>query len=106
LGYPQYSALISSYDFFFAFRSFRRLRARILLKRQNDLYALEAQMDQMDREEDKPILATCQNERDITRAAILSEIESKLNEYGISIFEQAPFRRLLPLRRPWLTEMP
>ncbi|KAK3374337.1 hypothetical protein B0T24DRAFT_626199, partial [Lasiosphaeria ovina] len=26
-GYPQYSALVSSHDPFFAFRSFRRLRA-------------------------------------------------------------------------------
>lgn len=44
-GYPQYSALISSSESFFIFRSFYRLRARVLLTKQDELNVLESRLD-------------------------------------------------------------
>lgn len=83
-GYPQYSALISSYDFFFVFRSFYRLRARLLLAKQDELHVLEAQLDQIDRDEASPFfLGTCRDDGNAGRAVLLSQIHLKLTEYGI-----------------------
>lgn len=85
-GYPQYSALISSYDFFFIFRSFRRLRARLLLSKQDEINVLEAQLDCLDREEASPFfLATCRGDRSPTRISVLDQISTKLAEYGIQV---------------------
>jgi hypothetical protein len=82
-GYPQYSALISSYDFFFAFRSFRRLRSRVLLVKQDELNVLEAQLDQLDREEARPFfLGTCRHDGNSNRTDLLNQIHSKLSDYG------------------------
>jgi hypothetical protein len=82
-GYPQYSALIASYDPFFVFRSFRRLRARSISLKQNELCALEAQLVEVDRSEPSPFfLGTCRGDRNPARAAILAQIDSKLGEYG------------------------
>jgi uncharacterized protein DUF6594 len=82
-GYPQYSALISSYDFFFAFRSFRRLRSRVLLMKQDELNVLEAQLDQLDREEGRPFfLGTCRHDGNSDRNNLLNQIHLKLSEYG------------------------
>ncbi|KAM5379416.1 hypothetical protein ACJZ2D_004114 [Fusarium nematophilum] len=82
-GYPQYSALISSYDPFFAFRSFRQLRARLLLLKQDELSVLEAQLNQMDREETSPFFrGTFRGDRNTTRAEVLAQIHSNLKDYG------------------------
>lgn len=83
-GYPQYSALISSYDFFFAFRSFRRLRSRVLLVKQDELNVLEAQLDRLDREEARPFfLGTCRHDGNSNRNDLLNQIHLKLSEYGV-----------------------
>lgn len=82
-GYPRYSALISSYDPFFAFRSFRRLRARLLLLKQDELSILEEQFDQVDRLEASPLfLGQRRADRNTVRASIVSQIDSKLADYG------------------------
>ncbi len=82
-GYPQYSALVSSYDFFFVFRSFRQLRARLLLAKQDELQVLEAQLEQLDRNEASPFfLGTCREDSNAGRAALLSQVHLKLTEYG------------------------
>ncbi|OXV10498.1 hypothetical protein Egran_01741 [Elaphomyces granulatus] len=87
-GYPQYSALISSYDFFFAFRSFRRLRSRVLLMKQDELNVLEARLDHLDREEGRPFfLGTCRHDVDgnSNRNDLLNQIHLKLSEYDASV---------------------
>jgi hypothetical protein len=104
-GYPQYSALISSYDFFFAFRSFRRLRSRVLLVKQDELNVLETQLDQLDREETRPFfLGTCRHDRNSDRNDLLNQIHLKLFEYGgpspillclALILNQIPYSRCL-----------
>jgi len=82
-GYPQYSALISSHDPFFAFRSFRQLRARLLCSMQNELDVLESQLHREDREEVSPFfLGTCRDDRNTARSALLAKIHSKLGDYG------------------------
>ncbi|KAK3295117.1 uncharacterized protein B0H64DRAFT_394294 [Chaetomium fimeti] len=81
-GYPQYSALISSYGPFFAFRSFRQLRARLLLLQQDEIGVLEARLNQVDREEASPFyLGTCRGDRNVARADIITQIHSKLADY-------------------------
>ncbi|KAI1311118.1 hypothetical protein F5Y03DRAFT_321598 [Xylaria venustula] len=85
-GYPQYSSLISSYDPFFAFRSFRRLRARLLLSKQDELSVLEAQLDRLDREEVSPFfLGTCRDDRNAERTTVLAQIYSKLADYDVFV---------------------
>jgi hypothetical protein len=83
-GYPQFSALIAADDSFFAFRSFRRLRARLLLLKQDKLSLLEHQLDQVDREETCPaFLGKSRCDRNQARLALMCQIETCLNEYGI-----------------------
>ncbi|KAK4247053.1 hypothetical protein C7999DRAFT_41578 [Corynascus novoguineensis] len=97
-GYPQYSALISSCDFFFTFRSFRQLRARLLLSRQDEIGVLEARLNQIDQEEASPFyLGSHRGDRNTTRAEVLTQIHSKLADYGIAFID-----RLLKNLNHWL----
>jgi len=50
-GYPQFSALLSAHDPFFLCLRFSRLRARILLLKQDKLVLLENKLDRIDQEE-------------------------------------------------------
>ncbi|KAK4208936.1 hypothetical protein QBC37DRAFT_451551 [Rhypophila decipiens] len=112
-GYPQYSALISSYDLFFVFRSFRRLRARLLLAKQDELCVLEAQLDQMDRDETVPFfLGTCRGgDQNPARAALLETLHLKLTAYDALVgecrnmlsYSRASSRDLASLRN-WLDD--
>ncbi|CAG7555634.1 unnamed protein product [Fusarium equiseti] len=54
-GYPRYTSLISSHGPFFLFRRFSRLRARLLLLKQDKLAVLEKQLDDIDDAEAFPI---------------------------------------------------
>ncbi|TPX13063.1 uncharacterized protein E0L32_006489 [Thyridium curvatum] len=83
-GYPQYSALISSSESFFIFRSFYRLRARVLLTKQDELHVLESRLDQVDRGEIAPFfLGTTRDDGNADRKALLAEISLKITEFGI-----------------------
>jgi hypothetical protein len=65
------------------FRRFTRLRARLLLSKQDQLTLLENQLDKVDREEESPMfLGSTRLDRNAQRKEILSQIESKLQEYG------------------------
>lgn len=65
------------------FRRFTRLRARLLLSKQDQLTLLENQLDKVDREEESPMfLGSSRLDRNAQRKEILSQIESKLQEYG------------------------
>ncbi|KAL4727146.1 hypothetical protein ACLX1H_006047 [Fusarium chlamydosporum] len=81
-GYPRFTSLISSHDSFFLFRRFSRLRARLLLIKQDRLAVLEQKLDDIDNAETIPIfLGKARIDRNQDRLSVLAEIESTLAEY-------------------------
>jgi hypothetical protein len=82
-GYPRFTALLAAYDPYVICRRFTRLRARLLLLKQDRLSALEARLDEVDDMERRPLFfGASRCDRNPERAALLSEIESQLADYG------------------------
>lgn len=82
-GYPRFTSLISSHDPFFLLRRFSRLRARLLLLKQDKLAVLEKKLDNIDDAEACDVfLGNSRIDRNQDRLAVLAEIESNLSEYG------------------------
>ena len=83
-GYPRFTALISAYERFFLCRRFNKLRARLLLLKQDRLSMLEQRLDQVDQQETSPLfLGMSRCDRNTDRLCLLSDIESCLADYGI-----------------------
>ncbi|KAL2840992.1 hypothetical protein BJY01DRAFT_15287 [Aspergillus pseudoustus] len=81
-GYPRFTALISAHEPFFMCRRFIKLRARILLLKQDRLSMLEQKLEQVDHEEASPLfLAKSRWDKNSERASLLSEIEASLSDY-------------------------
>jgi hypothetical protein len=83
-GYPRFSALLSAHPSFFVCRRFNRLRARVLLLKQDKLSLLEQQLDEIDEGEKCALFlgkSRCDSNAD--RTAILAEIEDSLADYGM-----------------------
>ncbi|KAK1838550.1 hypothetical protein CCHR01_18822 [Colletotrichum chrysophilum] len=81
-GYPRFAALIAASDSFFTFRRFLRLRARILLLKQDHLSVLEEQLDQLDENEESPLfLGRSRCDKNDARHSLLREIEQCLADY-------------------------
>ena len=82
-GYPRYTALISAYSPYFVFRRFSRLRARLLLSKQDELTVLEQKLDDIDKNEPRRLfLGKLRNANNQDRTDILSEVLKHLSEYG------------------------
>lgn len=84
-GYPRYTALISAYEPYFICRRFDKLRARVLLKKQDRLSVLEQKLDEAGDEEQSPLFlgkSRCDGNQE--RIALLGEIDSALADYGLS----------------------
>ncbi|KAK0703661.1 hypothetical protein B0T26DRAFT_744402 [Lasiosphaeria miniovina] len=82
LGYPRFTALISAHDPFLVCRQFKKLRARLLLLKQDKLSALEQRLEQIDRDETCPLfLGKGRSDGNQDRESILSEIELCLKDY-------------------------
>ncbi|KAB8215676.1 hypothetical protein BDV33DRAFT_227436 [Aspergillus novoparasiticus] len=81
-GYPRYTALLSSHSPYFLCRSFNRLRARVLLLKQDRLSLLEQQLDKLDQEESCDLfLGRSRNDKNLERITTLAEIDSCLTDY-------------------------
>ncbi|KAH8765339.1 hypothetical protein F5883DRAFT_556754 [Diaporthe sp. PMI_573] len=81
-GYPRFTALLSAYEPYLLCRSFRRLRARVLLLKQDKLSILEQKLDEVDRLEASPLfLGMSRSDQNTERVALLGEIESSLASY-------------------------
>lgn len=92
-GYPRFSALLSAQPSFFVCRRFDRLRARVLLLKQDKLSLLEQQLDEIDENEKCAIFlgkSRCDSNAD--RAAILAEIEDRLGDYGTFQYPKCYFQ--------------
>lgn len=70
------------------FRCFARLHARVLLHKQDELAEMEQRLDQLDQIDSQVdsyrLLTNRHRSGDTERRALLSEIETKLNEYSKS----------------------
>ncbi|PFH63160.1 hypothetical protein XA68_17269 [Ophiocordyceps unilateralis] len=81
-GYPRYAALLSTNGPFFLCRRFNKLRARILLLKQDRLSMLEQRLDQVDQEESSALfLGKSRADRNPERISLQSEIETCLADY-------------------------
>lgn len=82
-GYPRFTALLSAYAPFLICRRFNRLRARLLLLKQDKLSILEERLDQIDAQEASPLfLGKSRYDANMDRLSLLTEIEARLADYG------------------------
>lgn len=82
-GYPRFTALLAAYDPYVICRRFTKLRARLLLLKQDRLTVLEERLEEVDRKEICPMfLGVGRCDGNAERASVLSEIESQLADYG------------------------
>lgn len=82
-GYPRYAALISSDSSFNVCRRFLRLRARLLLYKQDNIVQLEKELDKLDREEPRLLfLGNYRRDRNNERAKVVEQIGVELAKYG------------------------
>lgn len=83
LGYPRYSALLSTHPAFFVFRRFTRTRMRLLLQKQNEILSLLEALDKMDREEAVRLsLSYFLRDSNLARHQIVGKLTKALEEYG------------------------
>ena len=83
-GYPRFAALIAANGNFILFRSFLRLRVRLLLSKQDELSLLEQRLDQVDQNETSPLfLGKSRSDRNPDRSSTLSAIDRKIVDYGV-----------------------
>ncbi|KAK4076865.1 hypothetical protein Purlil1_12547 [Purpureocillium lilacinum] len=81
-GYPRFTALLSAHKPFLICRTFNKVRARLLLLKQDRLCALEQGLEEVDREEPSPLfLGKSRCDRNDARKSLLSEIEVCLADY-------------------------
>lgn len=82
-GYPRFTALLAAYDPYIICRRFTKLRARLLLLKQDRLTVLEERLEEVDRKETRPMfLGVSRCDANAERASVLSEVESQLADYG------------------------
>ncbi|KAI1318414.1 hypothetical protein F5Y16DRAFT_134536 [Xylariaceae sp. FL0255] len=81
-GYPRLCALMEAHEGFMVCRRFTRMRARLLLLKQDRISCLEEQLDKVDREEALPLfLGKSRGDPNIERLSILSRIDASLADY-------------------------
>ena len=82
-GYPQFAALIGSHASFNVYRRFARLRARLLLSKQDKLSMLESKLDDIDAAETRELfLGNQRRDRNQERQDVLEQINFALSDYG------------------------
>ena len=81
--YPRLAALQSSNPVFSIFRRFGKLHTRCLLEAQDEICRLEERLRAIDAAETTQLyLSSRQHDNNIDCQTVLSEIKSKLREYG------------------------
>ncbi|KAI1214270.1 uncharacterized protein F4807DRAFT_119498 [Annulohypoxylon truncatum] len=92
-GYPRLCALMEAHNGFFICRRFIRLRARLLLLKQDRISCLEEQLDKADEDDTLPFfLGKSRGDPNAERLSILSQLDDSLADYD-SFLERA--RRIL-----------
>ncbi|KAK1992551.1 hypothetical protein LX36DRAFT_694201 [Colletotrichum falcatum] len=81
-GYPRYTALVAAHDSYFLCRRFNKVRARLLLLKQDRLVALEERLDEIDHQETSSLfLGKSRSDGNQERILLLSELDSCLADY-------------------------
>ncbi|KAK0507346.1 hypothetical protein JMJ35_010384 [Cladonia borealis] len=81
-GYPRFCALIDTHPALNIFRRFSKLRARIILRKQDTLSALEQQLETLDRQETTALyLASNRLDGNTERQTVLDDIEKAVKDY-------------------------
>jgi hypothetical protein len=84
-GYPRFAAFLGSHPSLHLFRRFATLRQRLLLRKQDQICALEKQLDETDKSESRPLyLSSLRLDANPERKRILDEIDLALCSYGTS----------------------
>jgi hypothetical protein len=84
-GYPRFYALIDAHPTWNVFRRFSKLNARIILRKQDSLSALEQQLEALEQQETIPLfLASNRLDGNTKRQDVLNNIEKGLRDYGLS----------------------
>ncbi|KAL8662736.1 MAG: hypothetical protein Q9202_004428 [Teloschistes flavicans] len=94
-------AFIASHPSFHVFRRFCRVRARLLLIKQDELSLLERQLDEIDAQEDKELfLGNRRRDKNPERKEILSKLEENLASYDAMLeHNRAIFAAEVPQKR-------
>lgn len=88
-GYPRFSTLVSTHPSFFVCRRFSSLRARILLVKQDRISVLEHRLQQIDKDELRPLfLGSLRRDKSVDRETVLADIEIALRDYGKVVAER------------------
>ena len=83
-GYPRFAALVGSHPSFHVCRRFSRLRARLLLIKQDELSSLETQLDEVDRQETRLLfLGSRRLDKNGERLELIAKIDGALSDYGM-----------------------
>ncbi|KAK8001831.1 hypothetical protein PG991_014053 [Apiospora marii] len=81
-GYPQLSAIIGAHPSLNVFRRFLRLRARLMLQKQEQLAHMESRLDAIDSGEQRRFyLATFRGDRNAERNTLLNQMDAALRDY-------------------------
>ncbi|KAL7798569.1 hypothetical protein V8C37DRAFT_368323 [Trichoderma ceciliae] len=81
-GYPRFTALLSAHRSWLICRRFDKLRARVLLLKQDKLSLLEQRLERIDQEESSLLfLGKSRCDGNVDRLSTLCEIESALADY-------------------------
>ena len=84
-GYPRFCALIDTHPALNIFRRFSKLRARVILRKQDRLSILEQQLENLDQQETTTLfLASNRLDGNTERQTVLDDIEKALHDYGLS----------------------
>ena len=80
---PRFCALIDAHPALNIFRRFSKLRARIILRKQDALSVLEQQLETLDRQETTALyLASNRLDGNTERQTVLDDIEKAVQDYG------------------------
>jgi len=102
LGYPRYSALLSTHPAFFVFRRFGRVRMRLLLLKQNEVLTLQEALDKLDEEETNRLSLSCfRRDSNRERQQILERLTKSLDEYGMLHWNQELLRDIIVDEQLW-----
>jgi len=94
-GYPRFTALLSTSNSFLICRRFSRLRARLLLLKQDRLSKLETRLDQIDQTETSLLfLGSIRRDRNVDRASVVAEIDSYLHDYDEFVVRSSQMLKL------------
>lgn len=84
-GYPRFAALTASHPAFRICRRFSSVRMRLLYAKQDEISVLEEKLNAIDNQEKNELfLGNVRRDNSLERKDVLSKLEHKLIEYGVS----------------------